>query len=132
MGKDFTDVDITTFYECLLKLNEESETAKIVKALHLIKSNNLTTAREILKDILILKPSSVYGWMALSEISRRLHCWEDAEVAAKRVLDMNECKIKDKLLYKMELMLVEAMSRTNDKNKWETAFRMCQDVRIFI
>ncbi|KAF3430707.1 hypothetical protein E2986_08054 [Frieseomelitta varia] len=129
LNKDFTDVDITKFYECLLKLNEESETAKIVKALHLIKSNNLTTAREILKDILTLKPSSIYGWMALSEISRRLHCWEDAEVAAKRVLDINECKIKDKLLYKMELTLVEAMSRTNDKNKWETAFQMCKDIR---
>lgn len=130
MDENFIDVDITQFYEDCLKLNKECEAAKIAKALDLAKSGNLIIARDILKDILVSKPRSVCGWMALNQINMKLYCWEDAEVAAKRVLDMKKYKIKNKLLYKMKETLVEAASLTNDKSKWETAFRMCEQVRI--
>lgn len=130
MDENFTDVGITQFYEGCLKLNKECEAAKIAKVLDLAKSGNLIIARDILKDILVSTPRSVRGWMALSQINMKLYCWEDAEVAAKRVLDMKKYKIKNKLLYKMKETLVEAMSLTNDKSKWETAFRMCEQVRI--
>lgn len=130
MDENFIDVDITQFYESCLKLNKECEAAKIAKALDLAKSGNLIIARDILKDILVSKPRSVRSWMALNQISMKLYCWEDAEFAAKRVLDIKKNKIKDKLLYKMKETLVEATSLTNDKSKWETAFRMCEQVRI--
>lgn len=121
---------MTQFYECLLKLNKESEIATVTKAIYLKKSNDLITAREILKDMLVLKPHSIHGWMALSEISMKLYCWEDAEIAAKRILEIKEYKLKDELKYKMELILVEAMSRCNDKHKWETALQIYEQVRI--
>ncbi|XP_076474936.1 tetratricopeptide repeat protein 37 isoform X2 [Bombus vancouverensis nearcticus] len=128
LDENFTDLDITQFYEGSLKLNKECEAAKIAKALDLAKSGNLIIARDILKDILVSTPRSVYGWMALSQISMKLYCWEDAEVAAKRVLDMKKSKIKNKLLYKMKETLVESTSLTNDKSKWETALRMCEQI----
>ena len=128
LDENFTDVGITQFYEGCLKLNKECEAAKIAKVLDLAKSGNLIIARDILKDILVSTPRSVRGWMALSQINMKLYCWEDAEVAAKRVLDMKKYKIKNKLLYKMKETLVEAMSLTNDKSKWETAFRMCEQI----
>lgn len=124
LGENFSDIDMTQFYECLLKLNKESEIATVTKAIYLKKSNDLITAREILKDMLVLKPHSIHGWMALSEISMKLYCWEDAEIAAKRILEIKEYKLKDELKYKMELILVEAMSRCNDKHKWETALQI--------
>ncbi|CAL7935450.1 unnamed protein product [Xylocopa violacea] len=126
LGESITHINIEEFYESLLNLNKESEIATIAKAIHLEKSDNLITAREILKDLLTLETRSSYGWMALSEISMRLYCWEDAEIAAKRTLEIKDHTIKDELLYKMELMLLESVSRSTDLSKWEIALQMCE------
>uniref|UniRef100_V9IJS6 Superkiller protein 3 n=1 Tax=Apis cerana TaxID=7461 RepID=V9IJS6_APICE len=37
LGENFPDIDITQFYECLLKLNKESEIAAVTKAIYLKK-----------------------------------------------------------------------------------------------
>ncbi|XP_076761595.1 superkiller complex protein 3 isoform X2 [Xylocopa sonorina] len=126
LDESITDINIEEFYESLLKLNKESEIATVAKAIHLEKSDNLITAREILKDLLTLETRSLYGWMALCEISMRLYCWDDAEIAAKRTLEVKDHKIKDELLYKIELMLLESVSRSTDQSKWEIALQMCE------
>ncbi|KOC63606.1 hypothetical protein WH47_02487 [Habropoda laboriosa] len=120
------DIDITQFYESLFKLNANSEIAAVAKAMYLRKSDNLIAARKILKDTLQLKPFFLYGWMLLSEISMRLHCWEDAESAAKKALEIEKHEIKDGLLHKVKLILIESLSRSDNRQKWETAFQMCE------
>ncbi|OAD55841.1 Tetratricopeptide repeat protein 37 [Eufriesea mexicana] len=125
LDENFVDIDISQFFEYLLKLDKNSEVAVIAKAVYLRKSDNLITAREILKQMLTPKPHSVYGWLELSKISIRLNCWEDAEVAARRVLEINR-GIKDELLYQMQLIALESISRSSDKHKWEIALHECE------
>ncbi|XP_017884078.1 tetratricopeptide repeat protein 37 [Ceratina calcarata] len=126
LDQTLTDIDIARFYDSLLKLNKECDIAAVAKALHLKNSGDLVRARETLKDTLTLKPKSLYGWMALSEISGKLYCWEDVEISSKRALEIRENKTKDKLWYKMEFLLIEAMSRSSDRSKWESALHMCE------
>ncbi|XP_034193237.1 superkiller complex protein 3 [Osmia lignaria lignaria] len=118
------DIDITQFYESLLKLNVNSESAAVAKAVYLKEHDNLVGAREILTDVLVLKPNSVYGWVTLSEINAKLYCWEDAESAARQALKIKECKQNDELLHKIELILAESMSRSNSKQKWESTLQI--------
>ncbi|XP_003703191.3 superkiller complex protein 3 [Megachile rotundata] len=121
------DINITQFYEILLKLNANSETAAIAKAVYLKENDNLIEARQILTEILVSKPNSVYGWITLSEINAKLYCWEDSENAAKQALKIQQNKQNDKLLYKIDLLLAESMSRSNNKQKWETALKICEN-----
>ncbi|XP_076666461.1 superkiller complex protein 3 isoform X1 [Andrena cerasifolii] len=127
LGKNYTDMSITQYYEALIKLNMESEIAAIAKAMYLKKADNLIPAREILKDILLVKPYSVHGWIILSEINMKLYCWKDAENAIRQALNCEEHIAGDDLAYEMELILMEAMSRTNNKQKWEIALQMCEN-----
>lgn len=126
LGRDIADINIAQFCDTLLSLNNECDIAAVAKALHLKKTGDLIRAREILKDTLTLKPKSSYGWIALSEISRRLYCWEDAEISARQALEINENRTKDGLWYRMEFLLIEAMSRSSDRTKWESALQMCE------
>lgn len=132
MYENHIDIDITQFYESLLKLNVNSKSAAVAKAVYLKEHDNLVGAREILTDILVLKPNSVYGWVALSEINAKLYCWEDAESAARQALKIKDCKQNDELLHKIELILAESMSRSNSKQKWESALQICEKVRQFL
>ncbi|XP_076247155.1 superkiller complex protein 3 [Calliopsis andreniformis] len=123
---NYTDINITQYYEALIKLNIESENAVIAKAMHLKKTDNLITAREVLKDIFITRPHSLYGWIVLSEINIRLYCWEDAENTIRQALKCKESKITNKLLYEMELILIEALARSSNKQKWKAALQLCE------
>lgn len=125
------DINIPEFCEILTKLNTKSEVAAIAKAMYLKKTDNLLEARELLKDILIIKPHSLYGWILLSEINTKLYCWEDAENAIRQALKCEGREEKDKLLYLMEVILMEAMSKSNNKQKWIAALQLCETVSMF-
>ncbi|CAK9797777.1 Tetratricopeptide repeat protein 37 [Anthophora plagiata] len=120
------NVEIAQFYESLIKLNERSEIAAIAKATHLRNSDNLTVARKTLKDALQLNPGSLYAWILLGEISAKLYCWEDAESAAKKALEIGKEEMKEELLRKVQFMLMESLSQSNSRQKWEAAYEMCE------
>ncbi|XP_033324509.2 superkiller complex protein 3 [Megalopta genalis] len=124
----YNDINITEYYECLRKLNKESYKAAIAQAVHLKKTNNLFMARQILKNTLSTKPNLLYGWIILGEINFQLHCWEDTENAMKQAMKFVNNKINDELLYKMELILIESMCRSNNIQKWKTALQKCENL----
>ncbi|XP_043250095.1 tetratricopeptide repeat protein 37 [Colletes gigas] len=121
------DTSIDQFYETLTRLNLDSDIVEIVKAMHLKETDNLIATREILKGILTLIPNLLYGWVILSEINARLYCWEDAENAARQAVNLMKHKVEDDLLYKLEMIVIESISKTNNEQKWETALQMCDD-----
>ncbi|KZC12335.1 PREDICTED: tetratricopeptide repeat protein 37 [Dufourea novaeangliae] len=122
----YADIDVKQFYESLKKLNNESDEAAIAHAVYLEKTDSLIAARQILKNILTLKPHMLYCWIILGEINVRLYCWEDAENAMRQALKLIKHEINDELLYKMEVIMMDSMSRSNNKQKWETALQMCE------
>ncbi|XP_076163728.1 superkiller complex protein 3 isoform X2 [Ptiloglossa arizonensis] len=124
--ENHTDVSIAEFYESLMQLNLDSNITGIVPTTHLKETDNLIATREILKGILMVKPNLLYGWIILSEISVRLYCWEDAENAVRQALTLLKHEENDKLSYKLELILIESMSKSCSKQKWETALQMCE------
>ncbi|XP_076648879.1 superkiller complex protein 3 [Halictus rubicundus] len=124
----YDDVNITQYYECLITLDKDSHDAAIAQAVHLKKTNDLLMARQILKNVLAIKPHSFYGWIILSEISFRLYCWEDTENAMKQAMKLLNNKISNESLCKMQLILIESMSRSNNIQKWKTALQICEDL----
>nr|XP_031849957.1 tetratricopeptide repeat protein 37 [Nomia melanderi] len=123
----YDDINIMQYYENLINLNNESVEAKIAQIVYLRKTDDLIKARQLLKNLLTTKPNLLYGWITLSEISFKLYCWEDTENAMRQALKLSNHKIKDESLYKMELILIESMSRSNSKQKWKTALEMCKN-----
>ncbi|XP_076296367.1 superkiller complex protein 3 [Lasioglossum baleicum] len=124
----YEDVNIKQYYESLITLEKDSHDAAVARAVHLKKTNDLLTARQILKNILAIKPRSLYGWITLSEISVGLYCWEDAENAMRQATKLVNNQISNESLYKMELILIESLSRSSKPQKWKAASQMCKDL----
>lgn len=124
------DIDITQFYELLFKLNTNSEAAFIAKAAYLKRTNKLIDSRDYLKQVVLLNAQSFYAWLMLSQIYYKLYCWEETENASKNALQLMKPCLKDKIQYGIKLRLLEAISRSSNKQKLMEAHQMCKEVGI--
>ncbi|XP_050460410.1 tetratricopeptide repeat protein 37 isoform X1 [Cataglyphis hispanica] len=122
------DINITQIYESLLKLNANSEAALIAKAAYLNSSEKLINSRECLNQIILLNAQLFYAWLLLSKIYYKLYCWEQTENASKQVLQLMKPNLKDKLYCKVKLRLLEAMSRSNNKQKLTQTQQTCEEL----
>ncbi|KAG7189428.1 hypothetical protein KM043_017131 [Ampulex compressa] len=122
------EIDITTFYNNLLKIDMNSEYALLAKAIHLKCSNDLIKSRDCVNEIIVHKPFSFNAWILLSELYTKLYCWEDAENSARKALQLK--KAKEYFLFKEKLLLIflDSMSRSNSKEKWQYAKQMCEEL----
>lgn len=124
------EIDITQFYESLFKLNSNSEVAFIAKAAYLKKSDELIDSRDCLKQVILLNTQSFYAWLMLSQIYCKLYCWEETENASRKALQSIKPYLKDKFQHEIKLRLLEAISRSNNKQKLVEARQMCEEVSI--
>ncbi|GAB1861709.1 Tetratricopeptide repeat protein 37 [Camponotus japonicus] len=122
------DINITQIYESLLKLNANSETALIAKAIYLKSTDKLINSRECLNQIISLNSQLFYAWLVLSQVYYKLYCWEQTENASKQALQLMKPHLKDKLYDKVKLRLLEAMSRSNNKQKLIQTQQMCEEL----
>ncbi|KAL6256063.1 hypothetical protein P5V15_013299 [Pogonomyrmex californicus] len=120
------EIDITQFYESLLKLNANSETAFIAKATYLWTTDELIDCRDCLKQVILLNPQSFYAWLMLSQVYYKLYCWQETENASGQALQLIKPSLKDKFKYEINLRLLEAMSRSSNKQKLMEARQICE------
>lgn len=123
------DIDIPSFYESLRKLDIESESSMLAEAVHLDKCGDFIKSREVINNLIFVKPQSLYGWIMLSKVSRRLYCWEDMENAARKALQL--LIPKSVMWDKIHILLIESLSRSNNAEKWKYAEKLCKEVRLF-
>jgi len=128
--KNEFEIDITQFYESLLKLNANSETAFIAKAAYLKRTDELIESRECLKQVISLNAQSFYAWLMLSQIYCKLYCWEETENASRQALRLIKSSLKNKFQHAIKLRLLEAISRSNNKQKLVEAHQICEEVSI--
>ncbi|KYM94057.1 PREDICTED: tetratricopeptide repeat protein 37 isoform X2 [Cyphomyrmex costatus] len=122
------EIDITQFYESLLKMNANSEAAYIAKTVYLKKRNELIDSRDCLKQVVSLNAQSFYAWLMLSQIHSELYCWEETENASRQALRLIKSGLKDKFQHEIKLRLLEALSRSSNKHKLIEARQMCQEL----
>lgn len=131
MNENVIEIDVAQFYEPLLKLDANSEAAFVAKAAHLSSADKLVNCRECLTRAIALNAQSFCAWCLLGQVYRKLYCWEEAERASSRALRSANARLKDQLLRRrIELTLVEALSRSNDRQKLMQARQMCEEVGI--
>ncbi|XP_072746078.1 superkiller complex protein 3 isoform X2 [Anoplolepis gracilipes] len=128
LNKKYLDIDITQIYETLLKLNAKSEAALFAKAIYLKSIDKLINSRECLNQIISLNGQLFYTWLILSQIYYKLYCWEQTENASKQALQLMKPHLKDKLSHKIKLRLLEAMSRSNNKQKLTQTQQTCEEL----
>lgn len=109
-------------------MNANSEAALIAKAIYLKSTDKLINSRECLNQIISLNSQLFYAWLVLSQIYYKLYCWEQTENASKQALQLMKPHLKDKLYHKVKLRLLEAMSRSNNKQKLIQTQQMCEEV----
>lgn len=109
-----------------------SQSAIIAKAVFLKNMDKLVNSREYLKQAISLNPKSFQTWIILSEVHYKLYCWEEVESTSRQALQLMKPHLKDKLYRKIQLRLIEAKSRSSDKQKWEQARQMCKEVGITV
>ncbi|KAK0096871.1 hypothetical protein PV326_004037 [Microctonus aethiopoides] len=120
------NIPIEELYEALLKLDPNSYLAIFAKGIHLWQNDNLIQARDCLNQVVLLQPKSLYVWLALAEINVKLHCWYEVENAA-----LNAFKLvhnSEKLYERIDLLLIESMARSGDKQKWTQAAQGCTEL----
>ncbi|XP_029662452.1 tetratricopeptide repeat protein 37 [Formica exsecta] len=122
------DINITHIYESLLKLNANSEVALIAKAAYLKSTEKLINSRECLNQAISLNAQLFYAWLLLSKVYYKLYCWEQTENASKQALQLMKPHLKDKLYCKVKLRLLEAMSRSNNKQKLTQTQQTCDEL----
>ncbi|XP_012537096.1 tetratricopeptide repeat protein 37 [Monomorium pharaonis] len=122
------ELDITQFYESLLKLKSNSEAALIAKAAYLKRTGELIDSRDCLKQVVLLNAQSLYAWLILSQIYYKLYCWEETENASRKALQLIKSCLKDKFQHKLKLRLLEATSRSSNEQKLVEAHQMCQEL----
>ncbi|XP_011689404.1 PREDICTED: tetratricopeptide repeat protein 37 [Wasmannia auropunctata] len=122
------EINITQFYETLLKLNANSETAFIAKAAYLKRTNELIDSRDSLKQVISLNGQSFYAWLMLSQVHCKLYCWEETENASRKALRSIKSNLKDKFQHEIKLRLLEAISRSSNKQKLMEARQMCEEL----
>jgi len=130
--KNEFEIDITQFYESLLKLNANSEAAFIAKATYLKRTDKLIDSRECLKQVISLNAQSFYAWLMLSQVYCKLYCWEETENASRQALRLIKSSLKDKFQHAIKLRLLEAISRNNNKQKLVEARQICEEVSIIL
>lgn len=123
-------MDVTQFYESLLKLNTNSEVAFIAKAAYLKKTDELIDSRDCLKQVVLLNAQSFYAWLILSQVYCKLYCWEETENASSQALQLIKSCLKDKFHHEIKLRMLEAISRSSNKQKLIEARHMCEEVSI--
>ncbi|KAL0112836.1 hypothetical protein PUN28_012243 [Cardiocondyla obscurior] len=126
--EDKPKIDIPEFYEILFKLNTNSETALIAKAAYLKEENELIDSRECLKQAVLLNTQSFYAWLMLSQVYFKLYCWEETENASRKALQSIKPSLKDKFQHEIKLRLLEATSRSSNKQKLIEAREMCEEL----
>lgn len=124
------EFDITQFYELLLKLKANSETALIAKAAYLKRIGELADSRDCLKQVVLLNAQLFYAWLMLSQVYCKLYCWEETENASRKALQLIKPYLKDKFQYEIKLRLLEAISKSSNEQKLIEARQMCQEVSI--
>ncbi|EZA59238.1 Tetratricopeptide repeat protein [Ooceraea biroi] len=121
-------VNVTYFYESLLKLIANSEIALIAKAAYFKSANELISSRECLNQVIAVNVRSFYAWLTLSQVYCKLYCWEEAENASRQALQLMKSNLKEKLCRRVKLRLLEAMSRSGSKQKLLQARQMCEEL----
>lgn len=109
-------------------MNANSEAALIAKAAYLKSTDKLINSRECLNQIISLNSQLFYVWLILSQVYYKLYCWEQTENASKQALQLMKSHLKDKLYHEVKLRLLEAMSRSNNKQKLMQTQQMCEEV----
>lgn len=120
------NIDITPFYESLQKLNSESEAGMLAEAVHLDTCDNLIKSREILNQLVLIKPQSLYAWIMLSKVNKKLYCWENVENSATKALQF--LTPKSVMWHKIQVLLIESLSRSKNVEKWTYAKQLCEDI----
>ncbi|XP_043502031.1 tetratricopeptide repeat protein 37 [Polistes fuscatus] len=125
-NKGEVDIDIVPFYKSLRKLNHESELRFITEAIHLQESGDLIRSREILNQVVLIKPKSFYGYILLARINKKLYCWENVENAASEALHLSTHK--SYLWNEINVLYIESLSKSNDIEKWKLAKKFCEEI----
>ncbi|EFN89108.1 Tetratricopeptide repeat protein 37 [Harpegnathos saltator] len=120
------EIDITPFCDSLLKLNMKCEMALVVKAAYFMCIDNLISSRECLNQAILLNAQSFYAWFLLYKVYCKLYCWKEVEEASKQALQLLSPSLKDTLQHNIKLTLLEAMSRSNNREKLLQARQMCK------
>ncbi|KAK2577968.1 hypothetical protein KPH14_011630 [Odynerus spinipes] len=120
------DIDIAPFYESLQKLDIESEAGILAEAIHLDICGNLIKSREIINQLVLMKPQSLHGWIILCKVNRKLYCWEDMEIAATKALQL--VTPKSVMWHRIQVLLIESLSRSDNEKKWNYAEKLCKDI----
>lgn len=108
-----------------------SEAAFIARAVHLRSTDKLVNSRECLTHVTsALNAQSFYAWLMLSQVYYKLYCWEETENASRQALKLLKSRLKDKFQLDIKLRLLEAMSRSSNKQKLTEARQMCEEVNI--
>ncbi|XP_046833328.1 tetratricopeptide repeat protein 37 [Vespa crabro] len=125
-NKRNVDIDIVPFYESLRKLDNESEAGILAEAIHLDSCDNLIKSREILNQLVLIKPQSFHGYVMLSKINKKLYCWEDVESASTEALNL--ITRRSIMWCSIQVLLIESLSRSNDIEKWKLAEKLCKEM----
>ncbi|XP_077270060.1 superkiller complex protein 3 isoform X1 [Temnothorax americanus] len=128
LSENELEIDITQFYEPLFKLSTNSDVALIAKAAYLKRKDELIDSRDCLKKVVSLNAQSFYAWLMLSQIHYDLYCWEETENACRKALQLIKPCLKDKFQQGIELRLLEAISRSSNKEKLVEARQMCEEL----
>ncbi|XP_034950354.1 tetratricopeptide repeat protein 37 [Chelonus insularis] len=118
------DFQIEGFYKVLFELNPNSYFAFFAKAVHCWKNKNFIEARDLLHQVILLHPNLFYCHAALSEINSKLYCWSQAENSAKQALKIVNKNSTD-IRYKLELLLIESLVKSDNKAKWKKSVELC-------
>lgn len=121
-------MDIAYFYDSLLKLKVNSEIALIAKAVRSKNTDDLLGSRESLIQVIASNARSFYAWLMLSQVYGKLYCWEESENASRQALQLLKPYLKDRLHRGIQLRLLEAMSRSSNRQKLLRAQQMCEEV----
>ncbi|XP_015173707.1 PREDICTED: tetratricopeptide repeat protein 37 [Polistes dominula] len=125
-NKGEIDIDIVPFYKSLRKFNHESEFSIVAEAIHLQETGDLIRSREILNQLVLIKPKSFYGYVLLATVNKKLYCYESVENAATEVLRLSS--YKSYLWNEINVLYVESLSRSKDVEKWKLAKKLCEEI----
>ncbi|KAL7288696.1 hypothetical protein TKK_0017421 [Trichogramma kaykai] len=122
------DIDIVVFYETLLDHDNDSILGYFAKAVNLYETENLIDSRNILNQLVAIKPKWFHVWLLLGKINIKLYCWEEAEYAATNALSLVPEGDPHKLIPAINIILLESLIKSGNELKVKKAEEIFEEL----
>lgn len=130
------DLDyMTHISDDLLKLDKSSPIAFLTKAILFIEKNDLVQAKNSLNQTLVMQPTSLPALFLLLRCSIKLLLYPEAKIAANKIdqllLQTKVAKVYLKIKDDLDVLMLEALSKSDDKDDWIRVLEMQETVMLY-